>query len=74
MSMTESQKRYEQKRMKQCKNYTVKYRLYIDTEKKDQERFQIYLNQTGQSANSYIKNLIKKDMDEKGIKYSIDEE
>ncbi|KAI4438938.1 hypothetical protein C824_001418 [Schaedlerella arabinosiphila] len=31
-----------------------------------------YLTDTGQSANSYIKSLIKKDLDEKGIKYSED--
>lgn len=28
-----------------------------------------YLTDTNQSANSYIKSLIKKDLDEKGIKY-----
>lgn len=67
MAMTEAQKRYEQKRMKECKNYTIKYRLYIETEKTEQERLQSYLDDTGQSANSYIKELIKRDLEEKGI-------
>lgn len=74
MAMTEAQKRYEKKRMKECKNYTVKYRLYIDTEKTDQERLQAYLNSTGQSANAYIKELIKRDLDSKGIEYTTNEE
>ena len=30
-------------------------------------RLKVYLEETGQSANSYIKKLIKKDLDEKGI-------
>lgn len=74
MAMTEAQKRYEKKRMKECKNYTIKYRLYIDSEKIEQERLQNYLTDTGQSANSYIKELIKKDMDEKEIEYPVTEE
>ena len=69
--MTEAQKRYEKKRMKECKNYTVKYRLYIDTEKTDQKRLQTYLNATGQSANTYLKNLIRRDLDSKGIEYTV---
>lgn len=71
MSMTEAQKRYEKKRMKECKNYTIKYRLYIDSEKIEQERLQNYLTDTGQSANSYIKELIKCDLDGKGIDYPV---
>ena len=30
-------------------------------------RLQKYLDETGQTANSYIKGLIKRDIDEKGI-------
>lgn len=37
---------------------------------KDGERIKVYLEQTGQSANSYIKSLIKADLDAKG--FSID--
>lgn len=32
-------------------------------------RLRAYLNQTGQSANSYIKGLIKADLDGKGVGY-----
>ena len=35
----------------------------------ESERLRAYLEQTGQSANSYIKGLIKADLDEKGIAY-----
>lgn len=69
MAMTEAQKRYEKKRMETCKNYTVKYRLYLDNEKEESEKLSKYLADTGQSANSYIKELIKKDLDSKGVSY-----
>lgn len=67
MAMTESQKKYEQKRMKDCKNFTAKYRLYIDQERKEKERLQRYLTDTNQTANAYIKALIKTDLDKKGV-------
>lgn len=67
MAMTEAQKRYEQKRMKDCKNYTIKYRLYLESEKEENDRLNQYLINTGQTANSYIKELIKRDLDEKSI-------
>lgn len=70
MAMTESQKKYEKKRMQDCKTYTTKYRLYLDNEKNEQQRLEKYLEQTGQSANSYIKSLIKADLDSKG--FSVD--
>lgn len=57
----------KKKRMQQCKNYTVKYRLYNDQENKENGRLIMYLEQTGQSANSYIKMLIKNDLDNKGF-------
>lgn len=72
MAMTESQKRYEKKRMQDCKNYTIKYRLYLDCEKTENDRLNKYLSDTGQSANSYIKQLIKKDLDTKNIQYKED--
>lgn len=37
------------------------------TDIKDGERVKAYLGQTGQSANSYIKGLIKADLDAKGF-------
>ena len=69
MPMTESQKKYEQKRMKKCKTYAIKYSLYRNDEYLENERFRSYLSQTGQSANSYIKLLIKSDLDSKNVPY-----
>lgn len=43
---------------------------YKRLERKDGERVKAYLEQTGQSANSYIKALIKADLDAKG--FSVD--
>lgn len=67
MAMTKSQIEYEKKRMKQCKTYAIKYSLYIENENRENERLKTYLEKTGQSANSYIKNLIKSDLDKKGF-------
>lgn len=44
--------------------FKTKYNL---SELQDGERVKAYLKQTGQSANSYIKNLIKADLDSKGF-------
>lgn len=40
---------------------------YRPTDIQDGERVKAYLEQTGQSANSYIKALIKADLDAKGF-------
>ena len=69
MAMTESQKEYEKKRMKQCKTYAIKYSLYLSEENKENERLKRYLERNNISANSYIKGLIKRDLDSKGIAY-----
>lgn len=66
MAMTKSQIEYEKKRMKQCATYTVKY---TPKEKNESDRIQAYLKSTGISANAYIKLLIQRDLDEKGIAY-----
>lgn len=66
MAMTKSQIEYEKKRMKQCTSYTVKY---TPKEKNESDRIQVYLKSTGVSANAYIKSLIQRDLDEKGIAY-----
>lgn len=42
---------------------------YKRLEREDGERVKAYLEQTGQTANSYIKALIKADLDNKGIPY-----
>lgn len=49
---------------KKCLQYKVQYRL---NDIKDGERLKAYLAKTGQSANSYIKGLIKTDLDAKGF-------
>lgn len=55
----ESQKKYKEK----VRQYKVQYGL----QDQDGERVKAYLEQTGQSANSYIKALIKADLDSKGF-------
>lgn len=55
-----SYKTYNQKSIQ----LTVSYR---PTDLQDGERVKAYLEHTGQSANSYIKALIKADLDSKGI-------
>ena len=59
----EAQKRYRAKGLQ----FSVNYR---QTDVTDGQRLKAYLEQTGQSANSYIKELIKKDLDEKGFNVS----
>lgn len=51
---------------KKCEQFKVQYRL-CDIE--EGKRLKVYLAQTGMSANSYIKGLIKADLDSKGIPY-----
>ena len=58
-----SQKEYQKK----TSQFKVQYSL---SEAQDGERVKAYLEQTGQSANSYIKQLIKADLDAKG--FSVD--
>ena len=55
-----SQKKYNENSI----YYAVKY---APKEHKEGERLKAYLSQTGQSANSYIKGLIKADLDSKGF-------
>lgn len=49
---------------KKLKQFKVQYNLQDNTEG---SRLQKYLDDTKQSANSYLKELIKKDLDEKGV-------
>ena len=51
---------------KKCEQFKVQYRLCDIDEGK---RLRAYLAKSGQSANSYIKGLIKNDLDGKGIAY-----
>ena len=52
---------------KKIVQFKTKYSL---SELQDGERVKAYLEQTGQSANSYIKALIKADLDAKGFSVS----
>ena len=52
--------------MKQCATYTVKY---TPKEKNESDRIDKYLQDINISANKYIKELIKRDLDKKGIAY-----
>lgn len=69
MAITESQRRYEKKRAKQCKTYAIKY---TPAEMPDNYRLQAYLASIGQTPNAYIKALIKADLDAKGVPYPDD--
>lgn len=59
----EAQARYKKKIVQ----YSVKYAL---SEQNESNRVKAYLVQTGQSANAYIKQLIKQDLDNKGFMIS----
>ena len=67
--MTKSQIEYEKKRMKQCATYTAKY---TPKERQESNRIDKYLQDVGISANKYIKELIKRDLDAKNIPYISD--
>lgn len=56
----EAQKKYREKTI----NFLVKY---YPTDIEYGKKLKEYLADTGQSANSYLKELIKADLDEKGI-------
>lgn len=58
----EAQKRYRDKSMQ----FTASYR---PREIDDAMRLKAYLSKTGQSANSYLKALIKADLDSKNVQY-----
>lgn len=55
-------KRYRTKKL----NFAISY---SPTDKIEGLRLQAYLAQTGQSANAYLKSIIKADLDGKGIAY-----
>ena len=61
-----AQKKYNEKTILIAASYKP------NTDIADGQRVKAYLEQTGQSANSYIKALIKADLDSKG--FSVDSE
>lgn len=59
-------KKADENYRKKIDRMAIKYSI---SEQSESERLRIYLAQTGQSANSYIKGLIKRDLDSKEIAY-----
>lgn len=61
-----AQKKYREKSIQLSVNYRP-------TDIIEGQRIKAYLEQTGQSANAYIKRLIKDDLDRKGFTIDIDD-
>lgn len=61
---TEAQKKAQQKANEQRILISATYRK---NDLKEGQRLKAYLESTGQSANAYLKDLIKKDLDSKGV-------
>lgn len=59
-------KKADENYRKKIDRMAIKYSI---AELHESERLRKYLEQTGQSANSYIKGLIRDDLDSKGIPY-----
>lgn len=59
-------KKADENYRKKIDRMAIKYSI---GELHESERLRKYLEQTGQSANSYIKGLIRADLDSKGIPY-----
>lgn len=68
MALTEAAKRAQKKYNEKTITIAASYKPGTDIQ--DGERVKAYLEQMGQSANSYIKGLIKADLDAKG--FSVD--
>ena len=62
--VSEAQKRANKKQDSYRIQFSVNYRLH---DLNEGQRLKSYLELTGQSANAYLKDLIKKDLDSKGI-------
>lgn len=65
MALTEAEKKAQKKYNE--KTITISASYKPGTDLKEGQRIKTYLNQTGQSANSYIKGLIKRDLDGRGF-------
>lgn len=59
-------KKADENYRKKIDRMAIKYGI---SEQPESERLRRYLVQTGQSANSYIKGLIKADLDRKNVPY-----
>ena len=71
MPLTEAQKRAEKKRAQKITSFTLKYNV---SESKSGKRLKKYLQDNGLTANSYLKSLVKADLDSKGIEFPSDDE
>lgn len=59
---------YNKKAQEAYRKKSIQFAIsYRPTDIEEGQRLKKYLEKTGQSANSYLKELIKKDLDEKGI-------
>lgn len=65
MALSESRKNYERNRANNFKTVSAKYRK----DSIELSRLNLYLEVSGISANNYIQQLIKEDLDNKGIPY-----
>lgn len=62
-------KKADENYRKKTKAFAIKY---FATDISEGKRLQAYLDSTGVSANSYLKELVKRDLDSKGIPYTPD--
>lgn len=72
MALTEAAKKAQKKYNKKTITIAASYKPGTDIA--EGQRIKAYLAQTGQSANSYIKGLIKADLDSKGFHVNTIEE
>ena len=75
MNEIEKKKRIKEQNRKAVKKYrekTVSFAVkYSAVDAEQGKRLKAYLANTGQSANAYIKNLIRHDLDSKGVEYPV---
>jgi len=67
---TDAQKRADAKYYQKTKRFLIKY---TPTDIKEANRLENYLKTINLSTNAYLKSLVKKDLDEKGILYDNNE-
>lgn len=70
MPLTEAEKRAQKKYNQNTITISASYKPGTDIA--EGQRIKSYLAQTGQSANAYIKQLIKSDLDSKNVPYPND--
>lgn len=74
MNDIEKKERVRKQNREAVKKYSEKTKTfalkYYATDIIDAKRLQLYLEQTGKSANEYLKEVVKRDLDEKGIEYN----